>query len=289
MLKYSFFILLVFVACKSQQVITPNANDKDDVIYIPEESLNGGEIAEGEEYTEERILEEIEVTAPRGFALPAYNPTTTQDWDLIKTELDLRFDWTNEHVIGRAILTLKPYFYPQQFLMLDAKGMEIQSITNGVGQDLTFQYNGLKIDIDMNQLFTKEQEVELVIDYVAKPSEGPSGGSAAITSDKGLFFINPRGEEGDKPQQIWTQGETENNSKWFPTIDKPNERMIQKISLTVEDRFITLSNGIKVRSVKTPDGKRTDYWEMNDPHAPYLAMIAVGEFAVVKDKWKDIE
>ena len=289
MLKYSFLILLALVACKSQQAITSAVQEGDDVIYIPEESLNGGETLDGEEYTEERLLEEIEVTAPRGFTLPKYNPAATQEWDLLRTELDLRFDWINEHVLARAILTLKPYFYPQQFLMLDAKGMEIQSITDGSGQDLTYQYNGLKIDIDMNQLMTRDQEVELVIDYVAKPSEGPIGGSAAITSDKGLFFINPRGEEGDKPQQIWTQGETENNSRWFPTIDKPNERMTQKISLTVEDRFITLSNGTKVRSVKNPNGMRTDHWEMNDPHAPYLAMIAVGEFAVVKDKWNDVE
>jgi len=289
MLKYSFLILLAFVACKSQQVIDPKGIENEDYIYIPEESQIDSDLAEDDDYTEERLLEEIEVTAPRGFAIPKYNAAATQEWDLLKTELDLRFDWINEHVLGRAILTLKPYFYPQQFLMLDAKGMEIQSITDGSGQDLTFQYNGLKIDIDVNQMFTRDQEIELVIDYVAKPSEGPIGGSAAITSDKGLFFINPRGEEGDKPQQIWTQGETENSSRWFPTIDKPNERMLQKISLTVEDRFITLSNGTKVRSVKTPDGKRTDHWEMNDPHAPYLAMIAVGEFAVVKDKWKDIE
>ncbi len=99
MLKYSFLILLAFVACKSQQVITPDYQDNDDVIYIPEESLNGVDVPDGEEYTEERLLEEIEVTAPRGFALPKYNPATTQEWDLIKTELDLRFDWTNEYVL----------------------------------------------------------------------------------------------------------------------------------------------------------------------------------------------
>ena len=36
-------------------------------------------------------------------------------------------------------------------------------------------------------------------------------GSAAITDAKGLYFINPTGEEKDKPTQIWTQGETEAN------------------------------------------------------------------------------
>ena len=34
----------------------------------------------------------------------------------------------------------------------------------------------------------------------------------------GLYFINADKSEPLKPQQIWTQGETESNSVWFPTI-----------------------------------------------------------------------
>ena len=32
------------------------------------------------------------------------------------------------------------------------------------------------------------------------------------------------------------------------------------------------------------DGTRTDYWKMDQPHAPYLFMLAIGEFAVVEDE-----
>ena len=33
------------------------------------------------------------------------------------------------------------------------------------------------------------------------------------------------------------------------------------------------------------DDTRTDYWNMDLPHAPYLAMMAIGEFKVALDKW----
>ena len=33
-------------------------------------------------------------------------------------------------------------------------------------------------------------------------------------------------------------------------------------------------------------GTRTDYWKQNLPHAPYLFMMAVGEFAIAKDEWR---
>ena len=97
------------------------------------------------------------------------------------------------------------------------------------------------------------------------------------------------GQEPNKPRQIWTQGETEANSVWFPTIDKPNQKMTQEIYITVEDKFTTLSNGTLQYSRKNPDGTRTDYWKLEKPHAPYLAMLAVGEFAVVHDKWRNLD
>ncbi|MBK9736070.1 MAG: hypothetical protein IPO92_14370 [Saprospiraceae bacterium] len=103
-----------------------------------------------------------------------------------------------------------------------------------------------------------------------------------------MFFINPTGSDPDSPTQIWTQGETQNNSRWFPTFDSPNERFAQEIALTVEDKFVTLSNGKKISSVKNIDGTRTDIWKQEKPHAPYLTMIAVGDFHEEIEDWKGI-
>ncbi len=41
---------------------------------------------------------------------------------------------------------------------------------------------------------------------------------------KACTLLTLTGEEKDKPTQIWTQGETEANSVWMPTIDKPNQK-----------------------------------------------------------------
>ena len=47
-------------------------------------------------------------------------------------------------------------------------------------------------------------------------------------------------------------------------------------------------NGVLVESTKNNDNTRTDYWEMDLPHAPYLFMMAVGDFAEIKDEWQDV-
>jgi aminopeptidase N len=249
--------------------------------------------------TERRDLPVLEVVAERSdstngkFVRPIYNPAYQRRNDLIHTSLDVRFDWNKQHLFGKATLRLRPLFYATDSLRLDAKGFDIAKVAiikNGAPQALQYTYkDGLNLYIKLDKTYTRQEEYTIFIEYTAKPEELPTGGSAAITSDKGLYFINPLGTEVNKPQQIWTQGETEASSKWFPTIDRPNERCTQDIRITVENKYRTLSNGLLTTSTPNSDGTRTDYWVMDKPHAPYLFMMAVGEFATVKDKWEDIE
>lgn len=240
--------------------------------------------------TEVRNLPEIEVTSTKEEPKGTYKAAYVRRNDLIHTKLDIRFDWAKRHGIGKAWLTMKPMFYATDSLELDAKGFDIKKVTlwksEGNESPLTYKYDGEKLKISLGRLFSRNEEYIVHIDYVAKPEEQPVGGSAAITSDKGLYFINHDGADPGKPRQIWTQGETEASSKWFPTVDKPNERCTQEIAMTVEDKYQTLSNGLKTKSVKNNDGTRTDTWVMDKPHAPYLFMMTVGEFTVVEDVWK---
>lgn len=232
--------------------------------------------------------DEAEMATASSVDFTNYRSSETQRHDLLHTRLELAFDWEKEEVLGIAVLKLKPFFYPTSVLVLDAKGFTFNKVSL-VGQKdtLAYTYDGSKLTISLGREYSRSEEYSVYIDYVAKPSA--SGGSAAITSDKGLFFINPRGEEPGKPRQIWTQGETEHNSRWFPTIDKPNERCTQEMLVTVDSSMVTLSNGLLVSSTILPGGKRKDYWRQDIPHAPYLFMLAVGDFAVVNDSWRGIQ
>lgn len=217
-------------------------------------------------------------------------PSATILHNLVDTKLDVRPDWARQWLQGTATLTLRPHFYPQNQLVLDAKGFDIKSVellsAGRKGRDLKYSYDKKKLTIALDRTYQRTEQYQVRIQYVAKPNELPKGGSEAIIDDKGLYFINPLNTEKDKPRQLWTQGETEGSSCWFPTIDRPNQRMTQEISLTVEADQKTLSNGLLVSSRRNADGTRTDTWKLSQPHAPYLAMLAVGNFAVVSDTWR---
>ncbi|MCC7507235.1 MAG: DUF3458 domain-containing protein [Saprospiraceae bacterium] len=261
----------------------------------PTQYDNMGKPVMGDEEPVEYAVMEEAVVRPASDkkidTLPPYNPSHTFEHDLIHTKLELSFDWAKKRANGRATLTLRPWFYPTDKLTLDAKNFDIHSVSfEGKKEPLKYDYNNEQLVVHLGRTYTRNEEYKVVIDYTAKPDERESyGGSAAITADKGLYFINPDGSDPDKPRQIWTQGETESNSFWFPTVDKPNERCTQEMYLTVDDQYTTLSNGLLLSSKKNADGTRTDYWKMDKPHAPYLFMMAIGEFSVVKDKWRNME
>ncbi len=213
-----------------------------------------------------------------------YNATPEKKSELIHTKLKLRFDYAKKHVLGEEWITVKPYFYNQNELVLDAKAMDIHEVRLE-DQTLPFEYDGLQLTIPLGKTYTRNQRYTVYINYTAKPDEVKQQGSAAIQSAKGLYFINADGSE-NKPTQIWTQGETESSSCWFPTLDKPNQKTTQEIELIVPDQYVTLSNGLLISQTQNNDGTRTDYWKMDLPHAPYLFFVGIGDYEIVKDHWK---
>ncbi|GAC1379663.1 MAG: hypothetical protein NVSMB30_27620 [Hymenobacter sp.] len=231
--------------------------------------------------------------APTAPAEPPYRASATKVNDLVHTKLDVRFDYAKRYLYGKEWVTLKPHAYPTDSLRLDAKGMDIKAVAlmNGdQSQPLRYIYtDGANLRINLGKTFKTGEAYTVYLDYTAKPDELKAKGSAAITDAKGLYFINPDSAVKGKPVQVWTQGETEGSSAWFPTIDRPNQKTTEEISLTVPSKYVTLSNGRLDSSKPAGPGLRTDTWKMELPHAPYLFMMAVGDFKIFKDTWRGKE
>jgi aminopeptidase N len=264
-------LLLTNAACQVTELGSYQAdNDKADTVEISENTALP------------------EVTQP--VQLP-YRASRSRLFDLLHTKLEVSFNMAEHSLDGTATLQLRPYFHPQSQLLLDAKGFDIHQVVllaEGDEVPLRYTYDDYQIAIELGKSFSRQEEFLLKINYTARPDEVALKGSAAISEDKGLYFIGTDTTQlFQKPQQIWTQGETQANSCWFPTIDAPNERTTQEMYITVDSTYRTLSNGVLVYSQFNDDNTRTDYWKMDQPHAPYLFMMAVGDFAIVEDQWRD--
>ena len=275
---------------------------------------------------------DIETTAEddnNPFYIAPFQTSAQKVWDLIHTDLALNIHFDSSSIDGYATLTLKPHFFSQDSLVLDAVNMEIYEVLthfeenkSGVNGSnvfippptrLKFNYReNRKLVVYFNEIITPNQPVSIRIQYSATPgkkiplsyeawaSQNPEkvGGNEKdsiwintefepISDDIGMYFINADGKNPTKPTQMWTQGEPESNCHWFPTLDAPNQKHTQRISVTFPGKMQSLSNGKLTSSVDMYGNNgihlRTDVWVQNKPHAPYLTMLAVGNWVRVKD------
>ena len=234
------------------------------------------------------VFVSIQANSQRLYRFNDNGKTSTKEIDLIDTKLKLEFDFEKETVAGEAWLKLKPHFDSTDKLQLDAKKMNIYEVKSG-NKNLKFYNSEDKLNIDLPKMFTKNDTISIYVKYQGNPNEVKNEEGVAITDSKGLYFINASGSDKNKPTQIWSQGEPEQNSAWFPTLDKPNQKSTEEIILTVPSKFKTLSNGVLISQTENGNGTRTDYWKQTLPHAPYLFFVGVGNFEVIKDTWNGKE
>ena len=106
-----------------------------------------------------------------------------------------------------------------------------------------------------------------------------------------MYFIAPDTFYTERPEQIWTQGEGEDNHYWLPTYDYPNDKTTTDMFVTVRSDQQALSNGHLVSKDKNKDGTVTWHWNESHPYSTYLIMLGIGHYDVVTDKWhgKDVD
>lgn len=233
-------------------------------------------------------MDTIKISAAKQFLFRA---SAQKINELIDTKLSVSFDWKKCRLNGIATLELKPHFYSTDSLTLDAKGFNLNRVAFINPQndtiDVFYIYDSSQIKIKLPQLFSANQRYKIYIDYVAKPNERKPKRGKSIADDKGLYFINADEKDISKPKQVWTQGEVQASSCWFPTIDQPNQKTTSEIRIKHDLNMISLSNGEKKFTEVNADSTETDVWIMNKPHSPYLFMMAVGNFAVSDEHWRD--
>src|SRR5690606_23836890 len=181
------------------------------------------------------------------FGQEIYHPEAERINNLEHTKLKVSFNYENQTMPGEAWITLKPHFYPTDSLRLNAQSMLIHEVTrviNGKNTKLKYDYRNDYLNIDLGKQFKKDEEYTIYVKYTAQPEKIMSEGGSAISDAKGLYFINPKGEDPGKPIQIWTQGEPVSSSVWFPTIDELNQKTSQELYMTVPSEYVSLSNGV---------------------------------------------
>jgi aminopeptidase N len=225
----------------------------------------------------------------RGFSdeYSVWQGTRDRHYDMHHIKLDLSFDHLEETVSGMVTTTLSPINDGLSTVVLDAADMVVSSVdliaainvekaTKTGKKPLDYELVDQQLIITLDKAYNSDASLALEIAYQAQPRMG-------------LYFVRPDEAYPEKPWQIWSQGEMEENHHWFPCYDFPNDQMTSEMIATVPEGQMVISNGelLEVRQNRG-EGTVTYHWRENVPHVSYLISVIVGEFLEVRDDWQGI-
>ena len=188
-------------------------------------------------------------------------------FDVLHYSIDVRFDQPKRMVIGSVSITMTPLRPSFQMVELDAVNMSIESARLPKGGPLAYDYDSSKLRVTLDRMYRFGEKIVLTIRYRCTPQ-------------RGLYFILPDASYPDDPEQIWTQGQGEDNRHWLPCYDYPNDKATSEIRMTVKSDYTTLSNGFLKSKRKNKDGTTTWHWVQDTPHSAYLIMLAAGRYDI---------
>jgi aminopeptidase N len=181
--------------------------------------------------------------------------------------LDISFDVNAKMVYGNVeyvFSTIRPVI---NSLALDAPEIAIESVLLD-DEPVTFEMIDDQVHIQFPKNLPWEEVYALNIAYTAQP-------------EKGIYFLGWDDASDRMRKQIWTQGQGVDNRYWIPSFDDVSDKLITETRITFDTAFEVISNGNLREINDNKDGTQTWHYKMDEPHVPYLVMIAIGDFDYV--------
>jgi aminopeptidase N len=190
--------------------------------------------------------------------------------------LDLDADFAARRLAGTATLDIEAAAGAQE-IILDSKGLEIESVADGDGRPLRWalgagdERRGQPLAVQIGE--TRR----IAIRYRSAPEADA------------LQWLTPAQTAGKQHPYLFSQGQAILNRTWIPTQDSPGIRQTWEARITAPEPLKVVMSGERL----TPEGepvsveaegapgevRRAFRFRMARPVAPYLIAIAAGDLA----------
>jgi aminopeptidase N len=192
--------------------------------------------------------------------------------DIQKMKLEVSFVPKDGLVKGKVTHTLTPLQKKVDTIFFDAPGIRISEASLN-GSKLNFKMSKLGVTVYPSPSLEWDKNYDISFVYEANPR-------------RGIYFIGWNDPNNLSRKQVWTQGQGIDNRHWIPMYDDMNDKFITETVITFDKQYQVLSNGVKLKEKENKDGTKTWNYAMSHPHAGYLLMLAIGDYAVKSTKSK---
>ncbi|MGD9531411.1 MAG: M1 family peptidase, partial [Pseudonocardia sp.] len=203
------------------------------------------------------------VVAADGLGDPYYPRAGNAGYDVLGYDIDLTYAPRTDRLDGRTTVSAVATEALRGFsldLRLPASAVEVD------GAPATFTQGDGELHVTPAVPVAKGATMQVVVSYGGVPSEIPSPGGVAAPWTRA-----PDGAAG--------VGQPEGASWWFPANDHPSDKATVAVSVSVPEGVEAISNGALLGGPEpTPDGRDRWRWRADEPMAPYLAFVVIGQY-----------
>ncbi|MFM2424750.1 MAG: hypothetical protein RL747_294 [Bacteroidota bacterium] len=211
--------------------------------------------------------------------------------DVTHMKVEVKFDVYKKSVMGKVTHTFIALQNQVDTIFFDAPGIQIVSATlDGRALSHTILPEGVVVQCGLNEAIAMptarnkkpKTQHQIVFEYIAYPKKGIY--FSGYTAANGQPLTGNIDEADMIRKQIWTQGQGVDNRHWIPMIDDRSDKYITETVVTHDSKHQVLSNGTLKSKKANKDGTTTWHYALNQPHAGYLLMLGIGNYAVKNSK-----
>jgi aminopeptidase N len=158
--------------------------------------------------------------------------------------------------------------------------MAVTSITAASGPALAFTRANNQIQISLDRTYASGELIDLTIAYAGTPPQ---------VNDPIVPFPFSFSTHGTTAAPIiWSLSEPTYAPTWWPCIDRPDDKAIVDMDLTVPNTLTAVSNGVLIGTTSNADGTRTFRWRSAYPISTYLVSVAISNYTTWTDYYTPV-
>lgn len=191
----------------------------------------------------------------------SFSPTYAQQTDVVdfeKAKGELEFFPEEKKVKGKLTYTFK-ILQKTDSVYLDAHRAKVNLFKKG-SSNLKLKTTSDKIYFVGN--FKKDNSYTASFYYEIENPE------------KALYFL---GWDNKGSNQIWSQGQGQENSHWLPSLSDANDKIVFDLTYKVPEGYTAIGNG-KMTQHQTKNGQEIWRYKMKKTMSSYLVAVAVGDY-----------
>lgn len=207
-------------------------------------------------------LRQLPVVGATGIGDDYYPGDGNGGYDVDRYDLDVAYDPATDELTGTALVTADTTGAPLRGFSLDLVGLDV-AVVRVDGAEVTTSRDGDELVVDPGQVLVDGRfTVEVEYSGVPEPVRDGPGTAGVVPTDDGVLVV----------------GQPDVAATWFPVNDHPRDAAAVGLSVTVPEDLVAVSNGTLVERGDPVDGRRTWVWRSDEPMAPYLLTLAVGDY-----------